>query len=355
MTTAVGHARGSSESEPEILVDDSGRPYDLGPRGFVCDLNTRAVKIARRIARQHRRVEVRTPKPGLCSDSPESTASSKGRWMVCTIEANNIEDSCKADNSANTEKLGVSIVQGDASGTVRTVLAQEIQFVLSGRLPFVKRWEIAVWTWVSVSAYFILRYGFLESGFALTLASFTVMYVVLDFYSGVLHVVLDDEWNMKVPFLSQPAMEFQYHHHIPDDGCSRPFVEGMGDLNVIIGIHLALFTAIFIHGGCKDALLLCSGAWKMLIAYWGIWNHRQVSLFHPLFDALTSSDDTVSTSHRHYVGMQNLRNESRVRMIHSADSTTYDPSVVPYHFRRSRGNISQCFSHSTSLRYHVLV
>lgn len=52
---------------------------------------------------------------------------------------------------------------------------------------------------------------------------------------------------------------------------------GMGDLNFIIGLHLALFTALFIHGGQKDSLLLCAGGWKMLIAYWGIWNHRQVS------------------------------------------------------------------------------
>lgn len=51
----------------------------------------------------------------------------------------------------------------------------------------------------------------------------------------------------------------------------------MGDLNLIIGLHLALFTALFIRGGQKDSLLLCAGAWKMLIAYWGIWNHRQVS------------------------------------------------------------------------------
>lgn len=147
--------------------------------------------------------------------------------------------------------------------------------MLGGRLPFVKRSELLVWSWVLLSAFFLVRYGLLEAGLACTVAAFCVMYVVLDFYSGVLHVVLDDEWNMGVPLLSQPAMEFQYHHHIPDDGCSRPFIEGMGDLNFIIGLHLALFTALFIHGGQKDSLLLCAGGWKMLIAYWGIWNHRQ--------------------------------------------------------------------------------
>ncbi|CAN0453808.1 unnamed protein product, partial [Laminaria digitata] len=161
------------------------------------------------------------------------------------------------------------------SGTVRSSVSQEIRFVLGGRLPFVKRSEILVWTWVCVSSFFLFRYGFGELGFAPTLGAFTIMYFVLDFYSGVLHVVLDDEWNMNVPLLSQPAMEFQYHHHIPDDGCSRPFVEGMGDLNFIVCLHLALFLTLFYRGGCEDSMLLTTGAWKMLLAYWGIWNHRQ--------------------------------------------------------------------------------
>lgn len=38
-----------SDAEADVLVDNKGRPYKLGPKGFVCDLNTRAVKIARRV------------------------------------------------------------------------------------------------------------------------------------------------------------------------------------------------------------------------------------------------------------------------------------------------------------------
>lgn len=45
------------------------------------------------------------------------------------------------------------------SGTVRSAIAQEIQFVLGGRLPFVKRSEILVWSWIILSAYFIVRYA----------------------------------------------------------------------------------------------------------------------------------------------------------------------------------------------------
>ncbi|CAM9403830.1 unnamed protein product, partial [Hapterophycus canaliculatus] len=156
-----------------------------------------------------------------------------------------------ADYAAEAAAAAVAADKG-TSGTVRHPIAQEIQFVLGGRLPFVKRSEVLVYSWVCVSLFFLVRCGFLECGLAPTVGAFVVMYFVLDFYSGVLHVVLDDEWNMKVPLLSQPAMEFQYHHHIPDDGCSRPFVEGMGDLNFIVFLHLALFIALFVRGGCED-------------------------------------------------------------------------------------------------------
>lgn len=249
----------TSEAEPEILVDDYGRPYDLGPEGFVRDLNIRAIKIAWRLAG---RAGMRdASKIGSSRELSSSTPSIDVLRSRLPVGGVGVGDGSRG---------------GDISGTVRTAVAQEIQFVLAGRLPFVKRSELAVWSLVCISVYFIVRHGLLGVGCALTVATFSVMYVVLDFYSGVLHVVLDDEWNMKVPLLSQPAMEFQYHHHIPDDGCSRPFVEGMGDLNVIVTIHLALYLAIYAHGGYQDSLLLCAGAWKMLFAYWGIWNHRQV-------------------------------------------------------------------------------
>lgn len=244
----------------EVLVDDKGRPYNLGPKGFVRDLNTRAVKIARRVMEQ----------------SGDTSFSAADR--PAAARKNNL--AIEKDGTASTPAAAAAAAaapDAGTSGTVRSSVAQEIRFVLGGRLPFVKRSEWLVRTWVCISAYFLLRYGFAGLGFAPTLGAFTIMYFVLDFYSGVLHVVLDDEWNMNVPLLSQPAMEFQYHHHIPDDGCSRPFVEGMGDLNFIIGLHLALFTALFYRGGCEDKMLLTTGAWKMLLAYWGIWNHRQVS------------------------------------------------------------------------------
>lgn len=266
----ASHGSCASGVDDGVLVDDLGRPYRLGPEGFVRDLNTRAVKIARRIVAQSR------------AANSSATTAAKNEETAAGGTARE-RRSAGARPSATGGAVG-TITGSEAevdlgkSGTVRSEVAQEIRFVLGGRLPFVKRSEALVWTWVFVSLCFLAKCGLVECGLAPTLGAFVVMYFVVDFYSGVLHVVLDDEWNMKVPLLSQPAMEFQYHHHIPDDGCSRPFVEGMGDLNFIVGLHLVLFVGLFVRGGCDDFMLLTAGGWKMLLAYWGIWNHRQVGL-----------------------------------------------------------------------------
>lgn len=258
---ATAAAAAVDREEKEVLLDDKGRPYNLGPEGFVRDLNTRAVKIARRVVEKSRARE---------ASSASAAAAANNNNIVTRSSLAAAEDAAQAAATAVAADKGTS-------GTVRSPIAREIQFVLGGRLPFVKRSELLVCAWVCVSLFFLVRYGLLECGVAPTVGAFAVMYFVLDFYSGVLHVVLDDEWNMGVPLLSQPAMEFQYHHHIPDDGCSRPFVEGMGDLNFIVALHLGLFAALFVRGGSKDFMLLTAGGWKMMLAYWGIWNHRQVS------------------------------------------------------------------------------
>lgn len=274
-TPAAALLRDAEEREhEEILLDDKGRPYDLGPKGFVRDLNTRAVKIARRVVEKSRAKEAAS-----ASASASAAATFSNSFVTKSSPA-------AAEQAALAAAAAVAADKG-TSGTVRSSIAQEIQFVLGGRLPFVKRSEHLVYTWLCVSLFFLVRCGLLECGVAPTVGAFTVMYFVLDFYSGVLHVVLDDEWNMRVPLLSQPAMEFQYHHHIPDDGCSRPFVEGMGDLNFIVALHLALFVALFVRGGGEDYMLLTAGGWKMLLAYWGIWNHRQVSERATLFFYVT--------------------------------------------------------------------
>lgn len=40
-------------------------------------------------------------------------------------------------------------------------------------------------------------------------------FVWYDFFSGVLHVILDNPFFMRFPILHEPCLEFQWHHHLP--------------------------------------------------------------------------------------------------------------------------------------------
>ena len=50
--------------------------------------------------------------------------------------------------------------------------------------------------------------------FAFTLLSFVVNYIYIEFYGAVLHVVLDNPLNLKLPVLWEACLEFQWHHFV---------------------------------------------------------------------------------------------------------------------------------------------
>ena len=60
-----------------------------------------------------------------------------------------------------------------------------------------------------------------------------LMMVYVDFYGAVLHVVLDHAPFVDLPIISAGCLEFQWHHAIPSDIVSKPFVE------VVRGARLA--------------------------------------------------------------------------------------------------------------------
>jgi hypothetical protein len=55
--------------------------------------------------------------------------------------------------------------------------------------------------------------------------SLGLMLVYVDFYGAVLHVVLDHAPFVDLPIISAGCLEFQWHHAIPSDIVSKPFVE----------------------------------------------------------------------------------------------------------------------------------
>ena len=89
-------------------------------------------------------------------------------------------------------------------------------------------------------------YGIAQTTQPLALAVVLVgFYFYIDFYSGVLHVVLDNPRFVKLPLIGVPCVEFQWHHTFPYDISTRRLLDVWGDLNVLL-----LVKSIILFGIC---------------------------------------------------------------------------------------------------------
>lgn len=77
------------------------------------------------------------------------------------------------------------------------------------------------------------------------LAVFVLMYFYIDFYSGVLHVVLDNPRFVRLPLIGVPCVEFQWHHTFAYDISTRRLLDVWGDLNVLL-----IAKSLFLFGLC---------------------------------------------------------------------------------------------------------
>ncbi|MEZ4269857.1 MAG: fatty acid desaturase CarF family protein, partial [Myxococcota bacterium] len=105
----------------------------------------------------------------------------------------------------------------------------------------------------------------------LLIAAIVGIFFIEDFFSGVLHIVLDDPRNITSPLFARGALEFQAHHVLPKDIVRKPFFDVLGDLNPIVIGHLVVLGAIT-HFQNPVVNLLLGG--KLLFAWWGQFSHR---------------------------------------------------------------------------------
>ena len=98
------------------------------------------------------------------------------------------------------------------------------------------------------------------------LTSAAVMFLYYDLLSGVLHVVLDEPTFISLPLIGEGCLEFQWHHHLPDDIYSKSFLEVCGDLNLVLSLILAKDLLLF---RLVNPTALCLSAAKVVMAYFG--------------------------------------------------------------------------------------
>ena len=99
-------------------------------------------------------------------------------------------------------------------------------------------------------------------------------FIYYDFFSGVLHIVLDNPNFIKIPLFDESCLEFQWHHHIPTDIISKSYFEVCGDLNAIIVISFVLLFNPFYGLSPRTKLAFGVVSAKLLMAYFGQYCHR---------------------------------------------------------------------------------
>ncbi len=106
---------------------------------------------------------------------------------------------------------------------------------------YVKRFKPMVWVVLALCVY-----GIAQTTQPLALAATVVFfYFYIDFYSGVLHVVLDNPNFVRLPLIGVPCVEFQWHHTFPYDISTRRIFDVWGDLNVLL-----IAKSVFLFGIC---------------------------------------------------------------------------------------------------------
>jgi hypothetical protein len=116
--------------------------------------------------------------------------------------------------------------------------------------------------------------GIAQSPSLLALAvAFVAMYVYIDFYGGVLHVVLDHPGFVRVPGLDVPCVEFQWHHTYAYDIATRSLFDVWGDLNPLLVIKTICLFAVF---GFDSTAMMVAGVGY----FWGYANQFAHRLAH---------------------------------------------------------------------------
>ena len=86
------------------------------------------------------------------------------------------------------------------------------------------------------------------------LITFIALFFYIDFYSGVLHVVLDNPAFCNLPIVGVPCVEFQWHHTFAYDISSRKLTDVWGDLNPLLAMKSAVLFGIL--GPTRLALMV---------------------------------------------------------------------------------------------------
>ena len=168
------------------------------------------------------------PSPGFNKENKMPVEKERGiRWRRRKGEIDVLNARVDAIVEKYVKEGSHSVNPVNTAGT-----APEILYILRTRSSVYKSRSISLPPFIALSSCLTLLY-FLFTHPLSCLCSIATMFLYYDFFSGVLHIVLDEPTFIGLPILGEPCLEFQWHHHIPDDLTQKSFLEVCGDLNLV--------------------------------------------------------------------------------------------------------------------------
>lgn len=153
----------------------------------------------------------------------------------------------------------------EESASTNKPLSAEVKAVLEGNHTVYRKRFTAFPVMMTIFGVCVILFNFSW----VTPLAFVASFVWYDFFSGVLHIVLDNPDFINLPLLGQPCLEFQWHHHIPNDLSSKSFLEVCGDLNVVILILSTIYLAPMIGFEYRSPIALTLVGCKLIMSYFG--------------------------------------------------------------------------------------
>lgn len=145
--------------------------------------------------------------------------------------------------------------------------------IFAGFPIYKKRNEWIVFWMIGISFFGIL-YSFFETSISLFLGikTFFLLFFLADIQTGVLHLILDNRKSFQYPILSQPCLEFLWHHILPYDLGERYCIDIFGDLNTIMMVEVSILEIMNYY--YKKPIFHLIISFQILFIYFAIYCHH---------------------------------------------------------------------------------
>jgi len=221
------------------------------------------------------------PTNSSASAQPLTTANKTDETIQKLSWRENRKRQIDALNERVEKLTKIAIANAEKSGKPldpEYVYAQQSMTTLVAGTPVYQMRSAFMVYFYSIATFVLIACGISKISLLASAMSITIMFLGYDLYSGVLHVVLDHPYNISLPILGQPCLEFQWHHAIPDDLVRKDFVDVCGDLNVV-ALILTAINCVLLDIQKASGVAMVVGGMKLWMAYFGQFSHRSAHSF----------------------------------------------------------------------------